>query len=222
MKPFSSIHLFALLGLATATSLAHAQEPATPKVTASPCNGQVVVAKKNNFVCVKPGVDWSNYTRVALSSVEVAPTNLKKPLKEREVEKLKSAMTIGLEKQFGATAGDDKGKALRLKAQVTEVKRANVVLNVITLAAVQIPVSFGGASTHFELSDAQSGELLAEITMRGRGRIYEVIPSVQALGHTQKVLRREPKQISRTSPRFAGDSAPSKRLRFSRPAVRNK
>jgi hypothetical protein len=205
MKPFSSIHLIALLGLTAAASAANAQD-ITPKATAYPCNGQVVVAKKNNFVCVKPGVDWSIYTRVALSSVEVAPTNLKKPLKEREVEKLKSAMTIALEKQFGATAGDDKGKALSLKAQVTEVKRANVVLNVITLAAVQIPVSFGGASTHFELSDAQSGELLAEITMRGRGRIYEVIPSVQALGHTQKVLRREPKQIGKDIAAIRGRS----------------
>jgi hypothetical protein len=197
MKPFSSIHLFALLGVATAASAANAQEPATPKATASPCNGQIVVAKKNNFVCAKPGVDWSNYTRVELSSVEIAPTNLKKPLREGQVEKLKNALSIALEKQFGASAGDDKGKALRLKAEVTEVKRANVVLNVITLAAVQIPVSFGGASTHFELSDAQTGEPLAEITMRGRGRIYEVIPSVQALGHTQKVLRREPRQISK-------------------------
>src|SRR5215469_234319 len=60
------------------------------KVTVPPCDMKMIWTKGNNFICALPDIDWSGYTRVEVTAIEIAPKNLKKPLTERELQQLKS------------------------------------------------------------------------------------------------------------------------------------
>jgi hypothetical protein len=149
-----------------------------------------------HFVCANPGVDWSRFGKVEVDSIVISPANLKKPLSERQVERLHAAFAKALNKQFGATVHNGE-PALKVRATITEVRRTNAILNAITLAAIQAPVSFGGAVAHFELTDGSNGAKVADVTVRGSGRLYEIIPSVTTLGDAKKVVGRASKQLSR-------------------------
>jgi len=166
-------------------------------VPAAACDMQTVTAKASNFVCANAEVDWSSYGRVEVTSVEIAPTNLQKPLSEDEIEQLRTSLTESLKQQFGDSVNSGTGRTLKLRATVTEIKRSNKVLNIISIAAVQAPLSFGGASTHIELTDGDSGKTLAELSVSRRGRTYDVISGAQRLGHAKKSLNRTSKQVNK-------------------------
>jgi hypothetical protein len=149
-----------------------------------------------HFVCANPGVDWSRFRKVEVDSLVISPENLKKPLSKRQVERLRGTFAKALKRQFGATA-DNGEPVLKVRATITEVRRTNAILNVITLAAIQTPVSFGGAAAHFELTDGSSGIKVADVTVRGSGRLYEILPSVTTLGDSKKVVGRASRQLSK-------------------------
>jgi len=165
------------------------------------CRGEIVVHRRNEIVCATPGIDWAVYGKVEVASVEVASMDAKRPLTEQEATKLTNTLRESLEKRFGHSNGRSESgtrtRKLILRATVTEVHRTNKALNIFTLAAIQSPVSFGGASTQFELSDGENGRVLAQIDLSGRGRQYDVFSSTRTLGHTQKALSRMPKQFDR-------------------------
>ena len=165
------------------------------------CHGEVLVHKSGEILCASPGIDWSAYGKIEIESVEVIPQDSKRPFTEQEIEKLRTALSESLHQRFGhPEVSGDAGAAtrrLRLRAQVVEVRRSNKALNIFTLVAIQAPVSFGGASAHFELSDAASGEVLARIDLSRRGRIYDAFSSTRTLGHAQKALNRMPKQLDK-------------------------
>jgi hypothetical protein len=135
------------------------------------CDWQVITAKKNNFVCAKTDVDWASYQRLAVTSVDVAPSNLKKPLSESQTENLRTSLAVSLKRQFGDA---ETGRTLNVRATITGVERSNRALNILSLAAIQAPISFGGATTNFEFSDAVSGETLAVVMLHGRCRVFEI------------------------------------------------
>jgi Protein of unknown function (DUF3313) len=169
----------------------------TNKKMAEPdCNGQVVTARRNNFVCAKPGIDWQSYSRVVVGSVDISGSGLKKPLTGRQAEQLRQALANSLQRQFGAST-DESGRALMIHATITGVERNNRIANAFGLAAVQAPVSFGGATTTFQLMDEDSGETLAEMTLHGRGRLYDAISGLKTAGHARKAVGRMPRQVGR-------------------------
>jgi hypothetical protein len=205
-------HALALMGLSVLT--ASAQTPAVavvPAIASIPviarlatakrlpmpaCDGAVLVHKKNEIVCAVPGIDWSAYGKIEVAEVRVVSADAKRPLTDQEVRKLTNAFRQSLQRRFGA-GSDNRATArtLRIRAEVVNVSRTNTALNIFTLAAIQSPVSFGGTSTHFELSDGDSGLVLAKIDLSGRGRLYDAFSSTRTLGHAQKVLGRMPKQL---------------------------
>jgi len=165
------------------------------------CEGELLVHKKNEIVCATPGIDWSKYRKVEVSSVQVVPSDTRRPLTKQEVTKLADTLTESLQQRFaGAGIGTSSPAAahtLKLRAEVVEVRRTNRALNIVTLAAIQAPVSFGGATAHFELTDTESGQIVARIDMSGRGRLYDVFSSTCRLGHAERSLTRMPKQLDR-------------------------
>jgi hypothetical protein len=167
------------------------------KVPVPPCDMKMIWTKGNNFICALPDIDWSGYTRVEVTAIEIAPTNLKRPLTERELQQLKSSLLESLRKQFGDSVNSGTGRTLKVRATVTEVERTNNVLNIISLAAIQAPLSFGGASTRIELVDGDSNKPLAQITVNRRARVYDVFSSTQRLGHAKKSLDRTSKQLNK-------------------------
>ena len=167
------------------------------KAPVVPCNMKKIWTKADNFVCASPDIDWSDYGNVEVSSVEIAPTNLKKPLTTRETQQLETSLRESLKKQFGEFATNKSGRTLKVRATVTEVRRTNNVLNIISLAAIQAPLSFGGASTRIELADGESDKTVAQISVSRRARVYDVFSSAQKLGHARKSLDRTAKQLNK-------------------------
>jgi len=217
MKVRIMVHTLVLMGLSALTAWAQAPSVvivpamasipvvarlATAKKLPMPeCRGEIVVHKSNEIVCATLGVDWAAYGKVEVASVEVASIDAKRPLTEQEAAKLVNTLKESLEKRFGHLGGRSESGAttrkLMVRAIVTAVHRTNKTVNILTLAAIQSPVSFGGASTHFELSDGENGRVLAQIDLSGRGRQYDVFSSTRTLGHAQKALSRMPKQFDR-------------------------
>jgi hypothetical protein len=150
-----------------------------------------------NIVCTVPNVDWSTYGRLEIESVSMASANLKKPLSEHQVQFLKTALQNWLNKQFAkqSEATGRGARPLKIRATITEVRRTNAILNAVTLAAIQTPVSFGGASVHFELIDDLEDGKVCEVILRGSGRIYEVFPGPMTLGDSKNVLSRASRQV---------------------------
>jgi hypothetical protein len=169
----------------------------TKKAPVLPCNMKTIVAKGSNFVCASPDIDWSGYGSVEITSVEIAPTNLKKPLTARETQQLEASLRASLKKQFGEFATNASGRTLKVRATVTEVRRTHNVLNIISLAVIQAPLSFGGASTRIELADGESEKPLAQISVSQTARVYDVFSSAQKLGHARKSLDRTAKQLNK-------------------------
>ena len=165
------------------------------------CDGEVVVHKNNAIVCAAPGIDWAAYAKLEIAPVEMVHRDSKRPLTEQEVAKLTNTLSESMQRRFAhPEAGTDTGlptRTLMLRAKVVEVRRSNKALNIFTLAAIQAPVSFGGAAAHFELSDAASGQVLAQIDLSDRGQLYDALSSTRSLGHAQKALNRMPKQLDK-------------------------
>jgi hypothetical protein len=148
-----------------------------------------------NFVCAKPGVDWSSFGHIEVEAITVSQANDEKPLTARQAEQLKTALERSLSKQFRAA---EKGeRTLKIRATIMDVRRTKAILNVVTLAAIQAPVSFGSATAHFELIDASAGMKIGDVLVRGSGRTYEIIPSVTSLGDSKKVLGRASRQLGK-------------------------
>ncbi|MBV9268339.1 MAG: DUF3313 family protein [Acidobacteriaceae bacterium] len=160
-----------------------------------------------DIVCANPQVDWSKFGHIEVESIGIAASNLKKPLSESQADLLKTALATALSKQF--READHSGCTLKIRATVTEVRRTQPLLNVATLAAIQTPVSFGGATAHFELIDGAHGTKVADVTLRGSGRLYEILPSINTLGDSKKVLGRVSRQLSKEIQMLRQNSAPA-------------
>jgi len=203
----------AVIGPAMATIPIVARLATAKKLPLPECSGEIVVHKSNQIVCATPGIDWSAYGKVEVAAVEVASMDRKRPLTQQEAAKLTNILAESLEKRFGHPQGiSGSGRATRtlmLRATVMDVRRTNKALNILALAAIQSPVSFGGASTHFELSDRENGQVLAQIDLSGRGRQYDALSSTRTLGHTQKALSRMPKQLDKNLQALRSRSNPS-------------
>ncbi|MBV9180786.1 MAG: DUF3313 family protein [Acidobacteria bacterium] len=206
----SMVRTLIFVGLSAATSWAGPGLVAVPvtlpltvrfltskHVPAPPCDMQMVASKGSNYVCANPDIDWSSYGKVDVVSVDIAATNLKKPLSDREIEQLKTSLAESLKRQFADITSMRTGRKLQLRATVTEIRRSNKALNIISLAAIQAPLSFGGATTHIEVADGDTGKTLAELTIGRRGRNYDVFSSTRSLGHAKKSLNRTSKQINK-------------------------
>jgi hypothetical protein len=212
-----------ILGLAaiTGTAASPATNDATIAANPSPCEWQVVKAKPDtvwtnileggpvraivsaashaktyrDVVCANPDADWPSYRQIEVESISIAASNLKRPLSGRQVNLLKAALSKNLSKQFGEA--ESTGRTLKVRVTVSEVRRTLALLNIFTLAAIQAPVSFGGATAHFELIDGTDGGKVADVTLRGSGRLYEILPSVTTLGDSKSVLARATKQLGK-------------------------
>jgi hypothetical protein len=167
------------------------------KLPPAACSGELLVHKKDEIVCIMPGTNWSSYGSVEVASVEIVPADTRRPLTEKEMALLKTTLTNSLEKQFGTGEENTGTRKLLLRARVFEVRRTNKTLNIVTLAAIQTQVSFGGASTHFELADGETGQTVAEIDISRRGRMYDLASGTCSLGHARKALSRTPKQLNK-------------------------
>jgi hypothetical protein len=75
-------------------------------------------------------------------------------------------------------------------------------LNVLGFAAIQAPISFGGASVRYELFDTASGDRIGVISCQRAARPWNVYPwnvlyNFQPLGQGSVILKSDSKRLRR-------------------------
>lgn len=120
-----------------------------------------------------------------------APTHLP----EADIAAALAEYRAALEAAFGArlppapAAGDD---VLRIRAALTDLRRAQPVLNVLVMAVVKIPPTSGGASSESEVLDGRDGSVVAALAAYhngGRSFLGGPFGFLSQCGHARRALR---------------------------------
>jgi hypothetical protein len=146
-----------------------------------------------------------------ISVGDIAYTGPSKKLNTRDSGKLTSLVRDSLTKDLAsASQGGDNSTAptLTLNANITSVRRSHPLINLITIAAVFVPLDLGGAKMTASVVDKDTGRTVAEIDTVGCGQIYQVLGSLQALGQSKIVLTKESHSIVREVTRMYSRQQP--------------
>jgi hypothetical protein len=152
---------------------------------------------KHLRVRVNPDADMSLYNTIAVGTV--AYTGSANKLNAQEAAKLESLFRDSLSRDLATVklnAAPSATRTMTANINVTNVKRTHPWINVVTIAAVFVPLDFGQANATAEIVDQQTGEVIAELEAEGCGQIYEVIPSLQPLGQSRRALKKAARSIA--------------------------
>lgn len=141
----------------------------------------------------KPGFDWARYRRVQLDPVLVYyhPRAGSKAIQPDELKKLaeyfREAVVSELADTYPVTSesGPD---VLRVRAAITDVVPANPALNVATTLVAFVPMDLGGATIEAEFIDSVTGERLAAMAERKKGRPTDLKGGFTELGHARGAM----------------------------------
>ena len=155
-------------------------------------NWKTMKRGKHVTIRVNPGANVSLYGTITVGTV--AYSGPAKKLKPQESDRLVSVLHDALSRDLSGAALSTSGSAARvlvLNADITKVRKTHPWLNVVTMAAVFVPLDFGGANATAWIVDQQTSEVVAEIETEGCGQIYEVFASLQPLGHSKLALKKD-------------------------------
>lgn len=160
---------------------------------ASPVELMPCPESKEKLWWERPGFNWHSYKKVMIDPVAVvgdaaggenAPgraeiLELERYFQKSVAEKLAPEFAIVRE------PGPD---VLRIRPAITRVDRANPLVNVVTTAAVFIPLDMGGASIEVEILDSLTGERLAAMVETKSGNPLQLIASLSQYGHAENAM----------------------------------
>lgn len=145
------------------------------------------------FYYEKPGVDFKHYKKFIIDRVlvrfkpgteatEISPDDLKE-LTDYAREELVEALD---ERYPVVTApGPD---VMHIRAALTDIVPTNVLLNVVSSAAVGFPVDMGGATMEADFLDSQTGERLFAVVSKKVGKPYYLIEGYTTYLHAKGVF----------------------------------
>jgi len=154
---------------------------------------------KSNTVRVDPGVDWTAYGAIVPRPTVYEPARPGRELTAKQEEKVRAAVDTSLSAAFSGEVKEG-ARVLEVRPVITEVRRAHPWVNVLSFAAVQAPVSYGGVSVRYELFDAETGEQVGEVESKrcaGPWNIYpwQLLQAFQPVGHASTLLKRDSKML---------------------------
>jgi hypothetical protein len=173
-------------------------------------NFQTIDRCKGNLVRADLGAGWVGYTRIRFEPVAYEPSNPDRRLNPRDVSKISSIFAASLDSAFRKDSKYEPGNGttVLVKPIITNVKRTNTLINLISFAAVQMPASYGAASVRYELVDEATGKQIGEITSSRSARPWNVYPwnllqNFQALGQSSVILKSDAKSLRRDLERLS-------------------
>ena len=176
---------------------------------------------KANLVRFDPTVDWSTYKQFHLAPSTDQPCNPAICLEPKDAAKLTATFDRSLHSAFN-DARVNVGPTLEIRPVITGVKQTDTLTNVVSFALIQMPLSYGAASVHFELIDAASGRRIGDIDSARHARPWnippwEILQSFNRLGQTTVLLKSDAKRLRKDLKRLARLSP--KQPSFQPPAV---
>jgi hypothetical protein len=168
---------------------------------------------KHLTVHVNPDANMSLYNRIAVGKVSY--TGSARKLKAHDSEKLESLLRDSLSADFAAVklnSAPSAARTLTANINITNIKRTHPWINILTTAAIFVPVDFGKADTTAEIVDQQTGQVVAQLEAEGCGQVYEVIPSFQPLGQSRRALKKAGRSIAKEVARMSSNGQASNTL----------
>jgi hypothetical protein len=172
---------------------------------------RTVSSHKGNFIRVDPGVDWSRYGSYRFSPATYEPSSGKHRLTAWQAEEIEARIDASLQKVF-RIRGESSGLVLEVRPVITDVKKVIPWVNLLSFAAVQAPVSFGGLAVRCELFNSATGALVGEISSTRNARPWNVYPwdilqNFQTLGHSSILAKRDARTVRKDLYKLASQSA---------------
>jgi len=150
------------------------------------------------LIRINPDANLSLYNGITVGNVSY--TGPVKALRPRESDKLANLLRQSLVADLaGAKFNQDTAatETLTLHANITRVKRSHPWVNVVTMAAVVVPLDLGTADVTAWIIDPRTGLAVAAIETKGCGQIYQAWPSLQPLGQSKLALKKDSRWISK-------------------------
>ena len=199
--------MFKKLSITVAMSFAWAITASAQPATSSTANFETIDRHKSNLVRVDPAADWGAYQKYVIAPASYEPSNPAHTLKPGQLDKLRAVVDSSLRKALPETTGSET-RVLEVRPVITDVRRANPYVNAVSVAAIQAPVSYGGASLRLELVDAASGALIGEISSKrcaGPWNIYpwQMLQAFEPVGHAATMLKRDARMLRKDLDRLA-------------------
>ncbi len=138
----------------------------------------------------RDGFAWSRYSKVMLEHVAFSWGDAN-DISQQEMDDISAHTHRALEESLSPDFSlvQERGPGvLGVRLRITEVVTSRPFLNVITTAAVFVPLDMGGASIEAELYDGESGEMVAAMTAKKMGTPLQVIGSLSRFGHAKSAL----------------------------------
>lgn len=152
------------------------------ELQASPCD-------KSLLWWEKPGFCWYDYGKVMIDPV-VLKCNPSQ-LTTQELATISSDIYRILEEhlypEYPIVNNPSPG-TLRIRSAITSINTSSPALNLVSTAALFIPLDMGGASIEVEFLDAVSGKRLAAMADTKQGTPLQFIQCFQPLGHTHQAF----------------------------------
>jgi hypothetical protein len=199
-----ALKVAAVLLLSTCNPFAWSQN--TPNIT----NWKATKEDRHLTIRINPDANRSLYNTIQVGNV--AYTGPAGKFKQKDSENLVTLLHDSLERDLSTAKLSQQTSAtgtLTLNANITHVKRSHPMVNVITTAAVFVPLDLGEANVTAWIVDRTTGQPIAEIEIVGCGQIYQVLPSFQALGQSKLLLKKESRTIAKELSRMHWDPQPS-------------
>jgi hypothetical protein len=165
---------------------------------------------KHLVIRLNPDADLSLYNRITVGTA--AYTGPAKKLEPQESVKMTSLLWDSLTKDLSAAklnTDNSAAESLTLNAEITDVKRVHPWVNVLTMAAVFVPLDFGGAKVTAWVVDQQTGQVIVEIETVGCGQVYEAFASFQPLGQSRLALKKDSRSIAKEVGRINWNQHPT-------------
>jgi peptidyl-tRNA hydrolase len=204
MKPpilHTCVNVAILLTLHLVVSGLRAQTPPNDEATPSALQAAhwtTISTGRHLTVRVNPDADMSLYGSIAVGTV--AYTGSAHSLQPKQASSLVVLLHDSLVKELSAANLSSNQKATRsliLNVNITRVKRSHPLVNAVTIAAVFVPLDLGKADVTAQVVDEKTGQIVAEIDAAGCGHIYQVLASLQPLGQSKIVLKKESRTLAR-------------------------
>lgn len=127
----------------------------------------------------KSGIQWHKYRKLILDPVEtrIDQSKSERKMTQEEIDNLANHLrqTVIKEMQDAYPVVDTPGTdVLRIRAALTHLKPVSGALNVITTAALFMPVDVGEAAIEVQFLDSRNNEILSELIMSSRGSMMDV------------------------------------------------
>lgn len=173
---------------------------------------QTMQKQKSNTVRVNPRTEWAGYGSIVLRPAVYEPAKAGRKLTAKQEASVRAAVDNSLRAVF-PEAGNRGGKTLAVQPVILEVRRANPWVNVVSFAAVQAPVSYGGATVRYELVDADTNTPVGEIASKrcaGPWNVYpwQMLQAFQPVGHAASILKRDAKMLRKDLDKIEGVQGP--------------